>query len=175
MRRRRLFVGILAACVVFLAFTIIYLHERPPLLYHIQLIGWHELPTRLIRPAFKHITNSDLPLKANGLRALFQGGRDQKIFVRFETDSDGMGYILETFGRSGAEWEAFDVDKLRSGIEVFATLSLVQKDAGICLFDQNTIESGRLLKGQLVHRWKVWYAIFIDDQNSTVYISAGGN
>ena len=149
MSRRKLHIGVLTACVVLLlGLAVTYLHERPPLLYHIQLIRWHELPTRLIRPAFQHIVNRDLPPKANGLRALFQGGREPKIYVRFETDSDGIAYIHETFGKSGAKWEAFDAEKLCSGREVFTALSVVQRKAGVCLFDQDSIKSGRLLMGR---------------------------
>lgn len=170
MSKSKLRIGFLTAClVIFLVLAITYLHEYPPLLYYIQLTSWHELPIRLIRPAFQHVADSELPRKTEGLRALFQGGREPAIFVRFETDSDGIAYILETFCGSGVRKETFDADKLRlmnsSGLELFITLSLVQEQVGVCLFDQDLIESGCILEGPM-------YKIFIDDMNNTVYINA---
>jgi len=175
MNKRRLCISFLFTCMLLLiAFSIIYVYEYPPLLYHKQLSHWHELPTRLIRPAFKHIMNMDLPPNVNGLRALFRGGRQQMILVKFETDSDGIAYILNTLGKSDAEWEQFDTNKLRSGREVFVALSVIQQEAGVCLLDQKSIDSGRLLTGRFFNRHEVTaYQIFLtDNQNITVYVGA---
>lgn len=175
MSKRRRHIGSLVACVVaFLGIAIVYFHQRPPLLYYIQSHRCHELPTRLIRPAFHHIVNRDLPLppEADGLLALFRGGRVPTIYVRFETDPNAIAYIVDTLGISGADWETYDTDKLRSGVKVFPILSIVQKRVRVCLFDQDSIESGRLLQGLRGDRKGSTYTVFIDDQDATVYIRA---
>lgn len=177
MSRRRLYIGVVALCAaVFVGFLITYLCEHPPLLYYKQQIGWHELPSRLIRPAFRYISSKDLPPRADGLRALFQGGREPRIFVRLNTNSEGIAYILEAFGAS-AKSETFDEDKVRfmntNRVEIFPTLSLVQQSAGVVLLDQDSVKSGRTLTGCFDPPNGPEYRIFIEDPNSTAYISAG--
>jgi hypothetical protein len=131
------------------------------------------LPTRLIRPAFQHIVNRDLPANTKALRALFQGGSEPKIFLTFETDSDGIAFINETFARSGAEWEIFDANDQRFELGIFPMLYVVQRKTGLGLFDRHSIEKGRFLTGHFDHRCSVAYMIFVDDGNSTVYMGAG--
>ncbi len=176
MSKRKLNTGILAGCAVALFGVLIaYLHERPPLLYYANMVRWQELPVRLIRPAFRHVVDRNLPPRAEGLRAIFLGGREPAILVRFKTDSDGMAYILETFETNGT-WETFDQDKLRfmnaNDVGVFPTLSLIQKEVGVVLFDQRSVESGRMLSGCFDPQKGPSYGIFIDDRDSTLYIAA---
>ena len=177
MNKRKLYTSIVAGCaVVLLGLLIIYLHERPPLLYYANIVHWQELPARLIRPAFRYVVERDLPPRADGLRSIFLGGRDPTIFVRFKTDSDGMAYILETFERNGI-WETFDDDRLQfmnaNDVGVFPTLPLIQKRAGVILFDQHSVESGRMLSGSFDPQKGPSYGVFIDDRDSTLYIAAG--
>jgi len=119
-----------------------------------------------------------LPPKADGLRALFRGGREPEIFVRFKTNSEGIAYILDVFGAS-AESETFDEDKLQfmntNRVGIFPTLSLVQESAGVILLNQNSVKSGRTLTGCFNPPDGPGYRIFIEDPNSTLYISAGLN
>ena len=176
MSKRRLHVGIIAGCgVVLLGLLTTYLHERPPLLYYANVVHWQELPVRLIRPAFRHVVGRNLPKRADGLRAIFLGGREPAIFVRFKTGSDGMRYVLETFETNGA-WETFDKDRLQfmntNDVGVFPTLSLVQRDAGVILFDQHSVKSGRMLSGCFDAQKGPSYRVFVDDRDSTLYIVA---
>ena len=90
MNKRRLCICFVAAgLVILLVLAIAYLCEHPPLFYYVNFTDLQELPTRLIRTAFRAVADRDLPEKADGLRAIFSGGRESAIFVRFKTDSDG--------------------------------------------------------------------------------------
>lgn len=95
----------IAGLVILASLAILNLFEPLPLIYYINIsFGPHELPTKLIRPAFKVISGHKLPAKADSLRALcWRAGRDSCIFVRFETDADGIAYILKTFGGPSAK------------------------------------------------------------------------
>ncbi|MFB0525448.1 MAG: hypothetical protein ACETVZ_07885 [Phycisphaerae bacterium] len=154
-----------------LALAITYLHKHPPLWYYVQFTeSPRELPPRLIRPAFKFITGWELPRNADNLRAIFRGGRARNIFVRFDTDSDGISYIESVVNKAGGSFEAFDADKLKllkkAGFSLFPEVSRWQKKIGVCLFDQDSIDSGRMF---------VYHSglnIVIDDQRVTVYILA---
>ena len=173
MNKKRRVIGYFIVCTfALLVFVVFYFHQRPPLFYYTQSHRCQELPTRLIRPAFKHIVNRDLPTEIDELRALFRGGRVEAIYIRFKTDPNSITDILDRLGISSAEWETYDTDKLRYGVSIFPYLSVDQERLGVYLFDQDSVESGRLLRGVLVGQEGVAYAIFIDDQNDTVYMRA---
>ena len=80
-----------------------------------------------IRPVFLRITNRELPGKADNLRAIFEEGRDPRIFVRFDTDSEGVAYILKEFGGERVISKTFDADDIgapkKSGSKFFTRLS----------------------------------------------------
>lgn len=173
MSKRRLYIClVVAGLVILLGLAIASLCEDWPLLYYRQFTSLRELPTRLIRPAFRMITDRELPQKADGLRAIFQGGREAGIFVRFETDSKGIAYILEAYGRPIVS--TFDEDFLRtmtaSNASIFSTPSRWQERIGVRIFDQKSIESGRLIRIAPITRTAPWYRLFIDDDRSVVYI-----
>lgn len=138
----------------------------------VEMAHERELSVGEIRPVFLSITNRALPSKAYSLRAIFQEGRDPSIFVRFETDSEGITYILKEFAGERVIFKTLDAGDFRaltrSGRRFFTRLSFWQDELGVCLFDQDTIESGRLLE----YRGSRGYKILIDDQKSAVYIYA---
>ncbi len=125
-----------------------------------------------IRPVFLRITNRELPLKADNLRAIFEEGRDPHIFVRFNTDSEGVAHILKEFGGKRVISKSFNADDIgspkKSGSRFFTRLSFWQNELGISPFDPNTIESCRVLE----YSGSRGYKILIDDQSRTVYIDA---
>ena len=177
MNKRRLCICFVAAgLVILLVLAIAYLCEHPPLFYYVNFTHLQELPTRLIRTAFRAVSDRDLPEKADGLRAIFRGTIESAIFVRFKTDSDGIAYILETFGKPGVKLETLDADYMRamtaSGVSILGTPSLWQEKIGVNIFDQKSIESGRRLEyvPGIGNGIAPGYSIFIDDQRSTVYI-----
>jgi len=131
----------------------------------------HELPTAKIPLEFRTITGQELPKKVDGLRAIFQGGMDPEIFVRFETDADGIEHIKRSFIIAGASSEHIDATQPKHiGSLMFSSVSRMQEKLGICLFDQKSIESGLLIESPgLKHRY---YSVFIDEQRGTVYIYA---
>jgi hypothetical protein len=177
MNKRRLYIRVVAAVLIILSLlAIAYFCEHPPLFYYVHLTDIQELPTRLIRTAFRAVADCDLPEKADGLRAIFKGGREPSIFVRFKTDYDGIAYILETFDVAGVKSETLDADFLRaltaSHASIFHIPSLWQEKIGVNIFDQKSIESGRRLEyipGPDTGK-APGYRIFIDNQRSTVYI-----
>lgn len=107
------------------------------------------LPAK-IRPTFRVIAERELPQKADGLRAILGGGREPAIFVRFETDSEGIAYIVETFGGPPVESWTLNPDLLRnlkaSHMSVFHIPSLWEQKMGVHIFDPESIESARILE-----------------------------
>jgi hypothetical protein len=134
-----------------------------------------ELPTKLIRQEFKEIAGRELPQKAEGLRAIDARTRDPQIFVRFETDSEGIAEVLKTFGGPGVEIRNLDEDDFKRwkalGVTMFPGPSNWQETIGVKIFDQESFKSGRELDYYVDSR-KPGYRIFIDDQQSIVYIYA---
>jgi hypothetical protein len=119
------------------------------------------------------VTTLDLPENADDARALFRGGREPGIFVRFRTDSKGIDYILSVFGRKAGNPQTVDLDLVRAlisgGGHVFVVPSQWEKEVGIRLFDPEAIGSGRELEYMSPPGTR-GYKVFMDDQNSTVYI-----
>ena len=169
---------VISGLVISLRLAIAHLREQPPLWYYVQFTtSTQELPTRLIGPALRYVAGRELPEKTGGLRAIFQGGRDPRIFVRFDTDTEGIAYVKRSFTGPGASSKHLDADTLKrltlSGYRMFYLASQWQDENGVCLFDQESIESGLEINsaagpGAPQRR----YHVFIDDQNSTVYINA---
>jgi len=176
-QRRKWCICLVAAIV---AFVLLYLWValRPPLCYYVQFTtSWHELPTRLIGPAFRYVAGRELPEKTGGLRAIFQGGRSPRIFLRFDTDTEGIEYIKRSFTGPGASSKHLDADTLKwltlSGYRMFYLVSQWQDESGVCLFDQKSIESGLEINSAAgPGAPKRRYHVFIDDHRNTVYISA---
>ena len=163
---------IVVGLVILCGFAIGELRKHPPLWYYDNFKGSCELPTRLIRQAFQELTDRELPQKADGLRAIYNGAtRDPSIFVRFETDSEGIAYILEKFGGRGVKKNTFDVDS-RGGLRVqFKGLSSYHQDKiGVRIFDWKDIKSGL----ELIYSAGIQpsHEILIDEQQNTVYIFA---
>ena len=159
-KRCKLFIGLAAIALLCLWVTL-----RPPLWYYRQVTGTpHELPTRLVRPAFRSITGWDLPSKAEKLRAIFMGGRDPSIFVRLQTDPKGILYIQEQFASSGVEFEPF------TGIPEFHIVSQWQDRFGLDILDRESIESGLRLRYYPVSG--ISFNIIIDTQHNNLYMRA---
>ena len=169
---------VVTSVAIFLDIVITRWREHPPLWYYRQFtIKPHELPDRLIRPAFRGIAGQELPKRADGLRAIFQGGRDPSVFIRFETDSYGIDYIKRSFTKPGSRATHYDTVTFKelkmSGFSVFSVVSRWQDEIGICLFDLEFIESGleiRSASGPGAPNQQ--YHVFIDDKRSIVYIRA---
>lgn len=182
MKKRTLLISLMCvllvvtSLVVFLGIVIAHWREQPPLFYYTQFTtSPHELPTRLIRPAFRGFTGHELPTKADGVRAIFRGGMDQSLFVRFETDSDGIEHITHAFSEAGTSSEYIDPDTFRnltmSEWRLFRVVSRWQERIGVCLIDEKSIESGLLIDSAAgPGAPEIMYRIFIDDGHSSVYI-----
>lgn len=163
-KRRKWCIGLVAA-VVAIVLLYLWISLRPPLWYYQQVTGTpQELPTRLVRPAFRWITGWDLPSKAEKLRAIFSGGRDPSIFVRFQTDSEGIIYIREQIAPFGVEFEPF------TGIPKFHIVSQWQDRFGLDILDRRAIESGLRLQYYPVSG--INFNIIMDTQHNNLYMRA---
>jgi hypothetical protein len=138
----------------------------------VEMSKERELSIEEIRPAFFRVTERELPGKADSLRAIFEEGRDPCIFVRFETDPEGIEYILENFGGERVTSETINAGDRRlredAGLGYFTKLSFWEHELGVSLFDANDIESCRVLE----YRGYRGYKILIDDKKNTVYVYA---
>jgi hypothetical protein len=166
-RRYKRLIGLVA---LFVTIVILYLwiSLRPPLWYYREAGMIKELPARLIRPAFRSITGWDLPDKAEKLRAIYGGGRDPSIFVRFQTDPKGILYIrkqiAEHLAPFSGEYELF------TGTPDFPLVTHWQNRYGLDVLDRQTIESG--LRFQYLVVSGVSYRIIIDTQQNNLYMRA---
>ncbi len=137
------------------------------------VMGPQEVPAYFIKLSFKNLTGRPLPKRAGGIRAIGNSGRAEAVFVRFETDVEGMDYVLETFG--GTQEGVADVDssefaELRSSsTSVFAEAAGWQDDLGISLYDQASLESAYIFESESEG---TRYKVLIDRQDRTVYIFA---
>ena len=146
--------------------------------YYAQFaVSKQELPTRLIEPALKYVAQRDLPDNTSGLRAIFQGGREPRVFITFETNVEGVEYVKRSFGGPGARSEHFDAAAFKelkaSGYQLFYNPSIWQKRTGVRLFDQESIESGLQITSDAgPGTGRLRYCVFIDDVRNVVLISA---
>jgi hypothetical protein len=134
-----------------------------------------QLPQRLIRPCFRRITDQELPEDMDGVRALFQGGVDPAIFVKFRTDSEGMKSICASFGEPQANVQIIDPNWMKvfteSGGHIFQIAYPWEERTGVELFHQEALPSGRMIE-YLGPPGTGGYKVFLDDRNRTVYIHA---
>jgi hypothetical protein len=138
--------------------------------------GAEELPAKEIRPELRQFGGLELPRKAEGLRAILSHCRAPRIFVKFETDSEGIEHVLKTFGGPGVKSEALDANDLKEitkfGGSLFPEPLEWQKMIGVCLFDEKSLSSGLLLERKAPRANQVGWQVFIEDKSKTVYIFA---
>jgi hypothetical protein len=136
----------------------------------------HERELRLeeIRPTFRDLTGHSLPKTADNLSAIYAGGGDPGIFLRFETDANGIAYVLDTFSGKTTTITSLNANDLRaisrSGEQIFQRPSYWQETLGVSIFDQESIGSARLMESGPF--FGVCYKILIDDWRNTVYMHA---
>ena len=172
MKKRTVIIGLLSLGLGVVAFwVLVYVGATMTWQYLKDWSEPHELPTAKIPLEFRTITGQELPKKAEGLRAIFQGSMDPKIFVRFDTDAVGIEHVKRSFMIAGATSEYIVAAQPRQTRSLmFSSVPAMQEKLGICLFDQKSIESGLLIESPgLKHRF---YSVFIDEQRGTVYIYA---
>ena len=135
-----------------------------------------ELSTKNVRQKFKELTGRDLPRKAESLRAIYADFRDPEIFVKFKTDSNGITEVNKTFGGSNVESRTYDANDLKYmktvGASLFPRASIWLQEAGLKIFDQDSIQSGLKLTHMANRSGEVGYVVFIDDQQNIIYIHA---
>jgi hypothetical protein len=159
-----------------LTVAIIWQRERIVLAYYATTAcPYRELTPRWVRPAFQFVTGEELPRSAEGLRAIFFGGRESSIFVRFQTDAEGIAYISRTFEKPGVTSQTLDADRLRaltaSNVSAIGYMPYMPWwPQG--LYDQNSIDSACLLEYSPSMPKGLAYKLLIDAQHGTVYIFA---
>ncbi|MBN2182626.1 MAG: hypothetical protein JW715_12000 [Sedimentisphaerales bacterium] len=143
-----------------------------------------EVPGNEIRKKFKHITGLDLPGKAENMRAMYHIQRELfEIFVKFETDSEGITWANQTFAPPDVKTDMvkseYFIERVSQNAKIFdGDPSEWQEYLGIKLFDDESFKSGLLItyrdQSSNVRKlgYVVDYRVFIDDQNNIVYILA---
>jgi hypothetical protein len=174
MGKRRAYLAV--SVVTVLVSISVFVLKRPPLRWYVvTALKPCELPQRLIRPCFLRITDQELPQRMDNARALFLGGVDSGIFVRFQTDTEGIRFVCDAFGKPRADIETVDSHLIKamteSGAHIFYVPFQWEEKTGITLFDQKSVESGRMLR-YLGPPGSGGYTVFIDDRNSAIYIHA---
>jgi len=175
MKKRLWLIGLLFGVALVMVISILLgvriaqMRDPSSLEFYILSRRPRELPTELIRPAFRHVTAQDLPEKVDNVRAIYQGGRGAEIFVIFDTDLEGIAYIERTFIVPGVSFKSVDHDEVESFKPAgypFPVIPYWREKYGLFICDLNSIESGREL--HTIHAPH----IFIDDHRNTVYIHA---
>ncbi|UCG57235.1 MAG: hypothetical protein JSU70_20510 [Phycisphaerales bacterium] len=156
-----------------LILAIIWQRERIVLSYYATTaLPYRELTPRWVRPAFHFLTEEELPRSAEGLRAIFFGGREPSIFVRFQTDAEGIAYISRTFDKPAVTSQTLDADYLKALTASNASAIRYTPWWPQGLYDQNCIDSARLFKYWPSVPKGLAYELLIDAQHGTVYIFA---
>lgn len=175
MKKRTIIIGLLSLGLCVAAFWVLLLCVAGSLTWRYlkDLSEPRELPLTNIPAEFRTITGRELPKKADGLRAIFQGGMDSDFFVRFETDAEGIEHIKRLFTSPASTSEHIAAGKRRQTHSLmFSSVPRMQDKLGICLFDEKSIESGLLIQSPTLKR-RGQCSILIDEQRDTVYIYAG--
>ena len=154
---------------------LVHLLRNPPLGFYTHFsVSTRLLPERLIPGAFRYVTDRELPEVVGDAEAIWFGGREPHMFVRFLTDPNGMAYIQQTFSVPEAKSEMLSAESIKnsvaSGWTPFPYVSQWQKESGIRVFDPNALGAGRMIHYYRTN-WEGW-EIFIDEQRNVVYIYA---
>lgn len=132
----------------------------------------HELAPKKIKREFKRLTGYELPTKTDNLRAILERGRDVSIFVKFQTDPEGVESVKRIFSGQGASSQYLDKDIIKYKT-MFTGVHIMQEFAGIELFDQESIGSGlEISLNARRNKSRLTCKIFIEDKTNTVYIYA---
>jgi hypothetical protein len=172
MQKRRLYLAICAVAVLTLIGIFAFKAVQG---YFIASLKPRELPHELIRRCFREITDRELPSETDDLKALFHGGVDPAIFVRFRTNSDGINFICNSFVKSETTIKVVDPNWMRAltegGGHIFYIPFQWEQRVGIRVFDQERIESAKVLE-YLGPPGTGGYKILIDNKRNVVYIHA---
>jgi hypothetical protein len=158
---------------LFVVLLCLWLKLRPPLWYFNLMITPHELPARLIEPAFNRITGLNLPSKTEEIRAIYQGGIEPRIFTQFKTNEEGVSYIKNIFTRiDGKKFEPIASYILRGTtvLDLFPIYKRWEKRFDTNMFDKEPIKSA--IKCESLSLIDLNYQIIIDIDRNKVYIEA---
>lgn len=176
MTRRRAGVGaILVVFAALITLGVVHLWQDPPIGYYFHVsIGTRLLPEKHIRRAFRYVTDQEMPEVVRNARAIWFGGREPRMFVRFDTDPNGIACTERTFGTPEAECQTLGADMVNSLIPahlpVFSSARFWQERAGVSVFDPNSLGAGRWIR--YCERAGIGWEIYIDDEHATVYVYA---
>jgi hypothetical protein len=143
-----------------------------PFGYYAQFPGYRRLPEEFVRRAFRLVSGFELPEQATELRAIFAGGRNPGMFLRFYTDSHGSELIVKKFSGPDVQSREFGPDglPLHTGYDVFSIGSQWERRARVCVFDQTSTVSGHTLELTASPSRPVGYIVFLDDRPGIIYI-----
>ncbi|MBN2180514.1 MAG: hypothetical protein JW715_01270 [Sedimentisphaerales bacterium] len=177
--KKRLMHYLITGLVLLSVFSILiacYWEEPLFMYYYFTSESPPEIPECLIKTAFQRVTGHGLPKNVADLRAIYQGGRDREIFVKFQTDSNGIEYIRTTFGKTPSKYRKLDSESMKtlnkSGLKIFTAPSIWQDDIGADIFNQKSITSGCILEYPAELVTTLGYKIFIDETQNIVYMYA---
>lgn len=138
--------------------------------------GAEELPAKQIRPELLKFGGLELPPKAEGLRAILSHSRDPGIFVRFETDSEGIEHVLKTFGGPDVKSRILDANYFKEmkkyGGSLFPQPLEWQEMIGVRILDEKSLSSGLRLERMAPRFNEVGWTVFIEDESKIVYVFA---
>jgi hypothetical protein len=136
-------------------------------------MGPQEIEPHEVRLAFRRLTGRQLPRNPVAPHAIADSGRTEAVFVRFQTDEQGIDYVLKTFGGAQDGPAAMDGKELAevrgSSASVFADALAWQTELGLSLYDQAAVESAQPFTSQSDG---TRYAGLIDRQSGTVFLFA---
>lgn len=177
MNNRRWWILLAIACLsIPTVYMVARLRRNPPLWFCIHVPGVREVPQQSIRRAFRFSTGGELPPRADAMQAVFSGGLDPGIFLRFRTDASGIEYILDAFAGPDVKDTTFGPDgvAMPSGWhrKWLGVASQWEEEAGLQIWDQNSIDSARVLESIPKQGASDGYQVLIDEETMTVYIFA---
>jgi len=167
--------------VVFLAVatvaTVGYVRHRSRTdpFFYAEVYGSCELPQDKIREAFGRISERDLPEVVRNARGIWWGGREPRIFLRFDTDANGIASIEKMFDTPQAEREILDGSRLRGlvvgGWTGFSSADVWQEKTGVRIFDPKEWGAGKWITHN--SSGGEYWQVYIDEEHGAVYLYYG--
>jgi hypothetical protein len=172
---KRTAIGIVIFLAVGAVAAFAFVHRcRHDFFFYANVYGSCELPEDKIRLAFRRLMDRELPEVVRKARGVWLGSRESRIFVRFDTDANGIACIERMFDSPQAKRETLEGKRLRgliiSGWTAFPSVSVWQEKTGVRMVDPNELGAGRRIE---YYKGEEGWDVYIDDEHSRIYIHTG--
>jgi hypothetical protein len=140
--------------------------------------GVEDLSPEQAREELKRMTGFEIPENAENIRGFYPLMRDPHIFIKFETEPEGIAEVMKAFSGSDVEMTQLNEEdyeqRKKYGRKLFISPSRWQEEISIKFFDEESFKVGIMLERRRHDHGgdSTRYEILIDDISNIVYIHA---